>query len=550
MINTERMQKYGPLLFAATGTVLVLWQMLLPGYVLMWDMVFGPSQMFPTFSGLENSAPLQLVIYALGLMVPMWIVQKVILVGIVFSFFYLPIKFFPLHIDSWARYAAASLFAVNPFVYERFLAGQWAVLCAYALLMPFVYFLFRLLESPTKRTALSLAAVMLLINLFSLHVFVMTVLIVGFACAVRLFVRDQIGAFILNALLAGSIVAIVSLYWLVPLFIYPESSPVGAFTEAHWKAFATSIDASVGASANVLMLFGFWGESYPWMQTLLSPKDIPLVFIPTLLALAVVIVTGIAMSMRALQSRTRAILLFSIAVLAFVFSLGLAPSFAHDFNLWLFEHVGFWRGFRDTEKWSMWLALAFACFYAAGTSGIVRKVRPHLVRTAQFVFVMLPIFYTFTLPFGLMGQARAVEYPESWYGMNAILAADPTCKALFLPWHEYYWLAFNDNRLTANVAPRFFDCTIVSSRDAEIGGVGDQGADAVYEALARTVTDPDTEHVDAALALMRAEGIRYIIATYDLGSLDTFTYPFLSAPGLTTLTERGVDNLHVVLIRL
>jgi hypothetical protein len=390
---------------------------------------------------------------------------------------------------------------------------------------------------------------MLLINLFSLHAFVMTVLIFAFVCFVRLvLVRDR--AFLHAASFTCGIVALVSLYWIIPLLIHPQSSPLSAFGEAHWRAFATSVDPVVGASGNVLMLFGFWGESYPWMQTLLSPKDLPLVFISALLALSAVVCAGIAMSIRAGRVRARALLLIGIALVSFIFSLGLAPSFAHGINLWLFEHIGFWRGFRDTEKWSMWIALAFTCFYAVGAWHIARKIRPRLVGIAQFALIALPLVYTFTLPFGLLGQARAVEYPQSWQEMNAILKQDPACKALFLPWHEYYWLAFNDNRLTGNVAPHFFDCEIVSSKDAEIGDVGDQGAGYAYEALSSAITDNDAQHAEDALIAMKERGIRYVVYTDDIEGLDTFTYPFLDARGLTKLYEGTVDNLHVVLMRL
>jgi hypothetical protein len=163
---------------------------------------------------------------------------------------------------------------------------------------------------------------------------------------------------------------------------------------------------------------------------------------------------------------------------------------------------------------------------------------------------LLPLVYTFTLLGGLAGEVRPVEYPQSWHEVNAILAKDPDCKALFLPWHEYYWLAFNHNILTGNTAPGFFDCRIISSHDAEIGDVGDQGKGPQYEAIARAVTDNHPESADATLAEFRKEGIRYMIVTNDLGTLDAFKYPFLTSPRLTTLYTGTVDNLHITLIQL
>src|SRR3989344_304316 len=404
-VKTDFMSRFGPLLFAAGGTILVLWQMLLPGYVLTWDMTFGPSHVFPALTGLLASLPLKIILYGAGFIVPMWVVQKIILVGLFFSLFYLPLRFFPFKVDTWSLYAGATLYAVNPFVYERFLAGQWAVLFGYALLAPLVYFLFELIREPRTRTALSLAGVLLLINIFSLHVFVMAILVSSAVILGSILVRrsKEVAKY---AALAGAVVALVSLYWVAHLLLNPASSPLPAFTEAHQEAFMTSADYVVfgNATANVVMLYGFWGESYPWMQSLLSPKDTLLVFIPALLALAAIIVTGAITLLRRSETRPRAIALVAIGAAALVFSVGLAPSYFHGLNLWLFEHVSFWRGFRDTEKWSMWLALAYAYFFAAGASYIVSRLRARIARTAQFALILLPLVYTFTMLGGFAGH--------------------------------------------------------------------------------------------------------------------------------------------------
>jgi len=42
-------------IFAVLGAVVVLWQMLLPGYVIVLDMVFGPHVNPPSYSGLSAS---------------------------------------------------------------------------------------------------------------------------------------------------------------------------------------------------------------------------------------------------------------------------------------------------------------------------------------------------------------------------------------------------------------------------------------------------------------------------------------------------------------
>lgn len=550
--------KHAPLLFAGLGTILVLWQMLLPGYVLTWDMVFGPSHVFPDLSGLINSLPYRLLAYAAGFVVPMWFFQKIILFSLFFFLFYLPIRFFPFQTSTWARYAAATLYAVNPFVYERFLAGQWAVLCAYALLAPFFYFLLNLVRGERLQNAIYVAITILLIGIFSLHAFVMAVLVAAtvifYAILRFVFQRDvrEIMGMARRTLFFAFLVIVGSLYWTLPYLLNTNSS-IAVFTAEHWEAFKTSIDPLVfgNATGNVAMLYGFWGESYPWMQSLLSPKDAPLVFVPALLAIFGVIITGAVSLFRQNAMRWDLIALLTIAVAAFIFSVGLADSVFYGFNRWLFEHVPFWPGFRDTEKWSMWLALVYSYLFGAGAAVIASKVWPKISRPLSFIFILLPFIYTFTMLGGFAGQVKPVDYPVTWYKANEIISKTENCKALFLPWHQYYWLAFNNGMLTANPASRFFDCKIISSKDAEIGNVGDQGnTDASYQAIARVVTSNDPAGNEETLSTFREEGIQYIIVTNDLVGLDPYSYPFLTSPGLEKLYTGGVDNLHLELIKL
>ena len=177
--------------FAALGTMLVMWQLLLPGYVLTLDMVFGPSHVFYMPQGYLAGLPISVLIYLASYVIPAWLVEKVILAGIFFALFYLPLKFFPEELEvpqisySWGKYFAAIFYAVNPFVYERFLAGQWEVLIGYALLAPLVYVLLRFLRAPRMKAALWLAAILLIIGLFSIHALVMSVLFVALAIIVE-----------------------------------------------------------------------------------------------------------------------------------------------------------------------------------------------------------------------------------------------------------------------------------------------------------------------------------------------------------------------------
>ena len=117
---------------------------------------------------------------------------------------------------------------------------------------------------------------------------------------------------------------------------------------------------------------------------------------------------------------------------------------------------------------------------------------------------------------GFARQIQPVWYPESWVEVNNILKQDKECKALFLPWHLYYSLSFNNNLVTANPAAKFFNCQIISSQDIEIGEIE------------RTAW-PDWQD--------KAEKIKYIIYTPDLEGADIYDYSFLNSDALEVIYQ-------------
>jgi hypothetical protein len=549
LITWIKRERY-TLLFAVAGTIVVLWQMLLPGYVLTWDMTFGPINLVAESSGFLNSLPLKYFIYVFALVLPMWVVQKILLVSLFFLLFYLPVKFFPFDIDIRARYVGAALYAVNPFVYERLLAGQINVHFGYALLAPFIYFLLKIISAPAARDSVYLALTMLLIGVFSLHTFVMAV-IVAFIVIVLALVRNlavrDMGALALlgkRAAVAASIVVVVSMYWILPFLLGSQNSPLSGFGVEDWKAFETSSQSLLGATGNVLMLYGFWGEAYPWMQNFLSPKDLPEVFLPALIALSAIIFIGVVKILRAREERARGVILIFIGTIAFIFSVGLAPTIFHSFNQWLFENISFWGGFRDTQKWSMWLALTYAYLFAAGASHVLSKLRPRLKNIAICAFVLLPFIYTYTMLGGLSWQIKPVWYPVEWSQVNEILSDEDNCIAIFLPWHQYYELEFNNRLLTGNVASKYFDCEIISSVDAEIGKVGyASNKTGKYYEIANAITNNKADPNDTVL-LLNESGAKYVIFTPDISSHDPYLYNFLNSKLLDKIYENSSITLY------
>jgi len=548
-------QRFQAELFAALGTVIVLWQMLLPGYVLTLDMVFGPYAVSPEYSGLSAAAfPASYLVYLLHFVVAGWIIQKVILFLIFFGLFYLPLRFYPFARTHGEAYFASILFAINPFVYERLLAGQWKVLVGYALIFPLVACLIRFSRDNAWKSVLGTTFWLLLIGLFSLHMLVIGVIVFGIfslgTVVLKALAREwpAMKTLLYRLALSVALLCAVSMYWVIPAVTAPTTA-LSTFTEGDWQAFSTASDPHLGTLGNVLALYGFWGAHEPWGDDFVSPKANGPLWALGLVLVAGVVLLGTCKGLRERHARSIVGTLICVAMIAAVFSAGVGSGFLQSFNVWLFEHVPFWKGFRDSQKWSAVLALVYVLLGGLGATTVVAQAKSNRLKRGVLVLLCtFPLLYTPTMLFGLNGQLRSVWYPESWSEANAILEQDTDCKALFLPWHQYYSTAFNHQVLAANTAPRYFGCIIVSAFDAGIGSVGDgsKSFDSDYQALKKLITDNNASP-ERTIAELEKQGIRYIIYTDDLSAVDPYTYPFLTSSRLNkVLSPEGLALFAVL----
>lgn len=536
--------------FAGAGTVAVLWQMLLPGYVLTLDMVFGPRALMPAYAGVSAAGfPVSYVLYLLQYVMDGWIIEKILLVALFFSLFYLPLRFYPFRSDYGEKYFVALIFAINPFVYERFLAGHLNVLFAYAFLFPLVSSLMRFYRELSWRSILVASAWLIGIGMFSLHLFVMGAVIFSLFALVAgglMIIRrdDSLKLFITRLGAAILLMCAISLYWIIPVFT--GANTVETFTSAHWEAFKTASDPYLGTSGNVAALYGFWGEHEMWSTYFSWPKDNWFWGIAGV-ALAAVILLGVWRALHERSIRLIAGWLLCAGILSLIFSVGIGDSSLKALNFWLFEHVPLWQGFRDSQKWSAVLVLMYSIFGGIGAGWILRMItRPYLRAGILALLCALPLLYTTNMLLGFNGQLQAVSYPESWQQANEVLKNDGNCKAVFLPWHLYYELSFNGGLLTANTADAYFNCRIISSADAEIGGVGDvAGLPSEYYELAGAVANNAGDPDKTALFLAE-KGIRYVIYTSDIAGKDIYAYPFLRSG----LLEEVVHTPEIALFEI
>lgn len=528
------------LLVMISGLVLILlWQLLLPGYVLTLDMVFVPHVPPATIKlgGYWNAALFRLPMYLLGLLIPGWLVQKFMFLVL---FIALPLHGYryllPSSTQARTRAFVALFYTFNPFVYTRFLAGQWTILIAYSFL-PIVYYFATKTGQGDRKSAVLLGLTLVLTFAFSLHLGVVALFVWLFALLGAMSPR-LLRAWIGN-LVAGAILLVGTLYWTIPAFFRKGNSLLEIINDRHIEAFKTVSDPLIGTLGNVLALYGFWGEHEPWAQQFIWAKQAAPIWIVSGLVLAVMIMLGVVKLLRERTTRRVALAMLGLGFVAVVFACGVGDTPFRSFNEWLFAHLEFWKGFRDSQKWSAVLVMVYAFFAGHGLEGRYTNQKTILASGAV-------LLYTFPMLFGFSNQLKPVWYPESWTQVNDILKQDKDCKAIFLPWHSYFSLKFNHNLLTANPAKDFFSCNMIVSRQVELGEIGQQGQlDPAYDAIEGLVTGKDRLSTNDAFAVLQSAHIHYIILTDDLEGQDQWNYDFLQNSALQKTDFQGMKFYRV-----
>ncbi len=545
-------KKFYYILFSILGTLIVLWHFLTSGYVLTLDMVFGPHiDLVRNAGDLLNTYPIWWLLSLLTYITSGWISQKILLATLFFLLFYLPLHFFKkifnIENNHGAEFVTSLLFAINPFVYERFLAGQWMILFGYALLIPFISYLIDFCKDFNYKNSLKLFGIIILIGTISIHIFIMSLIVTGLAYVSNLIRLKFDSMFIKKGLFLGLAVLICSSYWLIPSML-SKITPFTTFGSEHWEVFKTASSDYWGTLGNVLSLHGFWGEHEVWVSRFVLPKDRGLSFVASLVLFFFTVLVGIYAGFKDKQLRARASFLIIIVFLATVFSCGIGGGIFTNFNLWMFEHVSFWKGFRDSEKWSALLALGYALLAGLGSRFIFSYFQKQEYRRIVFyVLIAIPLLYTPMMLFGFVGQLKSVQYPNSWVEVNKVLKQDKNCKALFLPWQEYFSLKWNNDILTENVSRSYFDCDIVQGKNMNLGEVVSQGGNGEeYDAIEKQVINNDA-NPDSVVGFLKEKGIRYIIFTDDVVGEDPYKYTFLGSKQLFKIINNGDIYLYRII---
>jgi hypothetical protein len=472
---------------AAGGTGLALGLLaigpgLSPGFVLAYDMVFVPHPVFTraTFgiSGmLPRHVPSDAVVTALSHLAPADVVQKAILLSIFVIACVSAAALVPAE-RLLPRLAAGVVYAWNPFVAERLLLGQWAMLLGYAAL-PWV----ALAAARGDPRRLLAALVPAAVGGFAAWALSGLVALVVTAFRDRSTAR---GAGLRAWLTTPVVLVAVALPWLVPSLLRSSGVPADP---AGVAAFAARADTPFGATGSLLLLGGGW-----------NAETVPSGYGHLPMVAAWLCVVAVALACYAGGRRIPGLGAAAAAGFALAALGAVAPGA-------LRAAIGAWPGFAVLRDGQQYVA-PLAVVVAAGVGMAVdRLYRPELAALAVFVpLALLP-----GLAWGGGGRLAAAHYPADWARARALIDAAPG-DVLVLPWEAYRGYPWNGGRRVLDPLPRYLPGRVILNDGVRVRAGGARGADAALAA-----EDPRARALDAVVrsgapltGALGARGVRYV----------------------------------------
>ncbi|HSH56125.1 MAG TPA: hypothetical protein VK983_04870, partial [Candidatus Limnocylindrales bacterium] len=285
------------------------------------------------------------------------------------------------------------------------------------------------------------------------------------------------------------------------------ATDVGSFGQSQLEAFRTQGTIADSVPISALLLSGFWHDAEGRYAL---PSNLP-TWWPAVVLLGALIVTGIVQVVRGRDGLGIALLV--LGVTAWWLAMGVAWGPSAGTTRWLIDHVPFYQGYREPQKWLMLLALAYAYCVAVGTAWLAERLGQKSQEYKGYVVVLaalLPLVLVPILPWGAGGQLKAVDYPSDWYTVRQRLeASGDTGPVVVLPWHMYLKLDFV-GKVVANPAKHFFGPNMVTGNDPELKGVDRVDATALERVINEELL-PDGPEGRNAGQILQKYGVRHII---------------------------------------
>jgi len=427
-----------------------------------------------------------------------------------------------LAVSALAAVYGGTLFVVNPFTYDRYLAGHLFFLLGYSLLPWALGPLFDLVRTSSRRAAVVSGIWIIALGAISLHVAGMYVLLVLVAALVT---WSRLGlALGAVAVLVG---ALASAYWLLPAVFSQPGPNVGA---ADLTVYETR-PRGFPALPTLLGMNGFWRDEFTS-----GPERHPGLYLLLVPILGLAVLGAVNLIARHDVGRF-AIALSLAAVAGLLLAAGSSSPGTGEAFRWFYAHLPLFGAYREPQKFLALVVLGYAIFGAAGLETIVRSTTRRirtLTALAAAAATTIALGYGYPIFWGFAGQVQLSRYPSEWSAANRIMATRGEGRLLVFPWHLYAVWSFSDGRIVANPAPSFFSREVLADDEAGFKSVPPQSPDPfsryIAELLARRAKVRAMGHLVAPL------GVRFVAW---MREADWWQYQFLSRQPDLMLVYRG-----------
>jgi hypothetical protein len=428
-----------------------------------------------------------------------------------------------------ARFFGGILYAVNPFVYDRLVTGQWYLLLGYALL-PWAFAALLPLAEGRRAAAWRFAALATAVGIASAHMFALLAVLVLFV-AVEVLVRGPQRAARLIAIAAGSALTCpASLYWLLPVpgldALWRHIGP------AQLRLYGTVSDHRWGIEGAVAGLYGYWNDGDPIKAHLA--------------AWPLITAALIALGLWGLAHRRHDPIAWAVAAAAafgFLLALGSRSPVTGALYRTALDHIAMLRSFREPQKSVALIVFGYAYLGGAAAGELaghirIRDWRRHGSALAA-VLLLLPLMAGYREFGGLWGNLSTSSYPRSWSEARALLGHEAAgSRTLVLPWHAYFALTFAAHRVVGNPAASYFDTPVLVSRSVGEGAAANDALDPLDRGVSRLLATGSSRHdLGACLATL---GVSHILLPKQS---DWSRYSFLSSQQDLVLERRWSDLL-------
>jgi hypothetical protein len=484
------------------------------GFLLSYDMVLVPREpftpvMFGLTGGPPRAVPSDFVVAVAARAVPADIVQKLVLLLI----FVLACAGVMALLDRQpvlARLAAGAFYTWNPYLAERLIIGQWALLLGYAGLPWVLRAMLTPAEVPPRTRAFRLSLALLPAVAGGFAAMAVTALVV---VPVALLGRSLSRAVVALAALAAG-----TLPWLIPSVLHSVYTDPAGVAE-----FAARADTPFGTVGSLLMLGGTWNA-----ETV--PRAYGGAWSVLWLALVMVAILGYAVLPRRRPGPGWAGLGWAglgwAATAGLVLaSLGVTAA-GRDL---LRAAIGFWPGFavfRDGQQFVAPLALAEAGGFGLAVAwvmnpgsfgskdtdrvpgqhqGVALADAPGLV--LGLIALLAPVLLLPGLAWGAAGRLGPVEYPAGWLAAARLInSSRGPGDVLVLPWVADRTPPWNHGEVMLDPWPRLLSRPVIWNDGTQVGNV----RMAPDNPLARRL-DKIIDSRAPLTAALRAAGVRFVV---------------------------------------